>query len=428
MEPKTKRRLKIIIATVIVTVVAIALLANFSRNEKAIERTLVHRYTIDEPQLRREMGVLLGPSITAGNQVDAYDNGVEIFPPMLEAIAAAEKTINFETYIYWSGDIGQQFADAFSERAKAGVRVNIVIDWVGSLPMEETLLTQMKEAGVRVEMYRPLRWYSFSRMNNRTHRKLLIVDGRVGFTGGVGIADIWAGDAEDPDHWRDMHFRARGPVVAQMQAAFNDNWIKITGEVLNGGEYFPPLEPVGDMDAHLFISSPAGGSESMHLMYLMAIAAAENTIDVHASYFIPDELAVQAMRAALKRGVRIRVLVPGEHIDSETVRIASKKLWGDLLREGAEVYEYKPTMMHVKSLIVDGLLVSVGSTNFDMRSFSLNDEASLNVYDREFAARMTRTFEADLQHAKRYDHQMWLERSWKEKFMENLVIPFRSQL
>jgi cardiolipin synthase len=428
MEPKTKRRLKIIIATVLATVVAIALLANFSRNEKAIERTLVHRYTIAEPQLRREMGVLLGPSITAGNQVDAYDNGVEIFPPMLEAIAAAEHTINFETYIYWSGDIGQKFADSLSERAKAGVRVNVVIDWVGSLQMDESLLQQMRDAGARVEMYRPLRWYNFSRMNNRTHRKLLIVDGRVGFTGGVGIADIWAGDAEDPDHWRDMHFRARGPVVAQMQAAFNDNWIKITGEVLNGGEYFPPLEPVGDMDAHLFISSPAGGSESMHLMYLMAIAAAEHTIDIHASYFVPDELAVQAIRAALKRGVRIRVLVPGEHIDSETVRIASKKLWGDLLREGAEVYEYEPTMMHVKSLIVDDLLVSVGSTNFDMRSFSLNDEASLNVYDRDFAARMTRVFEEDIKSAKRYDHAMWLDRSWKEKFMESLVIPFRSQL
>jgi cardiolipin synthase len=220
----------------------------------------------------------------------------------------------------------------------------------------------------------------------------------------------------------------RGPVVAQMQAAFNDNWIKITGEVLNGEEYFPPLPRAGDMDAHLFIASPTGGSESMHLMYLIAIAAAEESIDMHASYFVPDELTELALRTALRRGVKLRVLVPGEHIDSETVRIASKKLWGNLLREGAEIHEYEPTMMHVKMLIVDDLLVSVGSTNFDERSFSLNDEASLNIYDPGFAHAMTKIFEADIQHAKQYDHAMWVKRPWKEKFMETVVMPLRSQL
>ena len=423
-----RRRWKIILWTVAATVFAIAIAANFARPEKKLERTVAHRYTVAEPQFRREMGVMLGPGITTGNHVDAYDNGDEIFPPMLAAIASAEHTINFETYIYWSGDVGRKFAEALAERARAGVRVNVIIDWVGGLKMENDLLALMQDAGADVQLYRPLRWYNLSRLNNRTHRKLLIVDGHTGFTGGVGIADVWGGSAQDPDHWRDMHFRARGPVVAQMQAAFNDNWIKATGEVLNGAEYFPPLAPVGDMDAHLFISSPAGGSESMHLMYLMAIAAADRTLDIHASYFVPDELAVYALRAALKRGVRVRVLVPGEHIDSETVRIASKKLWGDLLREGAEVYEYEPTMMHVKSLIVDGYMVSVGSTNFDMRSFSLNDEASLNIYDTGFAAHMTAVFEADLRHAKRYDHRMWMARPWHEKFMEAVVTPLRSQL
>jgi cardiolipin synthase len=428
MDPKKKRRLKLIAVTVVLTVIGVTLLANFSRSEKAVEHTLAHQYAIDDPQFRREMGVMLGPSIAGGNHVDAYDNGDEIFPPMLEAIAAAEKTINFETYIYWSGEVGQQFADALAERARAGVRVNVIIDWVGGMKMENALLQEMVDAGAHVELYRPLRWYNLGRLNHRTHRKLLVVDGKVGFTGGVGIADVWSGHAEDPDHWRDMHFRVRGPVVAQMQAAFNDNWIKVTGEVLNGEDYFPPLPRAGDMDAHLFISSPSGGGESMHLMYLMAIAASRRTIDMHASYFVPDELAVTALRSALRRGVRVRVLVPGEHIDSETVRIASKRLWGDLLREGAEIYEYEPTMMHVKSMIADGYMVSVGSTNFDMRSFSLNDEASLNVYDHDFAAHMTAVFEEDIRHAKKYDHQMWLERPWKEKFMESVVMPLRSQL
>ncbi len=317
-----RRRWKIILWTVAATVFAIAIAANFARPEKKLERTVAHRYTVAEPQFRREMGVMLGPGLTTGNHVDAYDNGDEIFPPMLAAIASAEHTINFETYIYWSGDVGRKFAEALAERARAGVRVNVIIDWVGGLKMENDLLALMQDAGADVQLYRPLRWYNLSRLNNRTHRKLLIVDGHTGFTGGVGIADVWGGSAQDPDHWRDMHFRARGPVVAQMQAAFNDNWIKATGEVLNGAEYFPPLTPVGDMDAHMFISSPAGGSESMHLMYLMAIAAADRTLDIHASYFVPDELAVYALRAALKRGVRVRVLVPGEHIDSETVRIA----------------------------------------------------------------------------------------------------------
>lgn len=374
------------------------------------------------------MGVLLGPGITSGNRVEALDNGDEIFPAMLEAIRGTNRTINFETYIYWSGEVGREFSDALSERARSGVEVNVVIDWVGGLKMEPALATAMRAAGVRVEYYRPLAWYNVSRLNKRTHRKLLVVDGRLGFTGGVGIADQWAGHAEDPDHWRDMHFRVQGPVVAQMQAAFIDNWIKTTGHVLNGEDYFPPLAPVGDMDAHLFISSPSGGSESMHLMYLMAIAATRETLDVHASYFVPDELTVRALRMALKRGVRVRVLVPGEHIDSDLVRVSSRAIWGDLLQAGAQIHVYQPTMMHVKSLIADGLLVSVGSTNFDVRSFQLNDEASLNVYDRDFAARMTATFERDLIDARPYTHEQWLARPWHEKASEALAWPIKSRL
>lgn len=417
-----------IVLTAAITVLAVVLAMNFSTPEKKIERKIEHRHAIADPQFRREMSVLLGPAILPGNHVIDYENGDEIFPAMLGAIASAQKTITFETYIYWSGDIGRKFELALSERARAGVRVHLLVDWVGSIKMDEEMLQSMQDAGVEVERYRPLHWYNLGRMNNRTHRKLLVIDGKVGFTGGVGIADQWTGHAQDPDHWREAHFRIEGPAVAQIQSAFNDNWIKTTGTLLNGPDYFPPLERVGDMDAHLFIASPAGGSESMHLMYLSAIAAAEHTIDLTASYFVPDELIMTALVAARKRGVRVRVLLPGKHIDSETVRLSSKASWGELLEAGIEIHEYQPTMLHVKLLVVDGELVSLGSTNFDIRSFRLNDEASLNVYDRGFAARMTEVFERDLQHAVQYSHEMWENRPLREKLAEKFVRPIRSQL
>ena len=325
----------IIVATIAATALLIFLAMNFATSEKAIERKIEHQHDLADPQFRREMSVLMGPAVVDGNQVTPLRNGDEIFPAMLDAIRAARETITFETYIYWSGEIGREFADALSARAKAGVRVNVTVDWAGSLKMDDALLDVMKRGGVRIEHYRPLRWYNIGRLNNRTHRKLLVVDGRIGFTGGVGIADQWSGHAQDPDHWRETHFRVEGPVVAQMQAAFNDNWIKTTGELLNGPAYFPALEPAGSMPAHLFVASPASGSESMHLMYLMAIAAAQRTIDLSASYFVPDTLIMQALLAARDRGVRIRILVPGEHIDSETVRYASKATWGKLLEAGA---------------------------------------------------------------------------------------------
>lgn len=417
-----------VVLTVLATMFVVLIATNIATPEKKLERKVENRYAVGEEQYCREMSVLMGPAILHGNRVVPLHNGDEIFPAMLEAIGRAQKTITFETYIYWSGEIGEKFARALAERAGAGVAVSMTVDWAGSLKMDRELLDLMKDAGVRIRHYRPLHWYSLSRLNNRTHRKLLIIDGVLGFTGGVGIADQWLGHAQDSDHWRDAHFRVEGPVVAQLQAAFLDNWIKTTGEVLNGPEYFPALEPAGDTSAHLFIASPAGGSESMHLMYLMTIAAAERTIDLAASYFVPDTLISQALIAARKRGVRVRVMVPGEHIDSFTVHIASKASWGPLLKCGIEIYEYEPTMLHLKLLVVDGEMASVGSTNFDIRSFRLNDEASLNVYDRDFAARMSKVYEADLERARPYDYERWRRRPLKKKLVEKLIIPIRSQL
>jgi cardiolipin synthase len=286
----------------------------------------------------------------------------------------------------------------------------------------------MMQAGIRVEQYHPLHWYHLVRMNNRTHRKLLVVDGKVGFTGGVGIADQWAGHAQDKDHWRDSHYRIEGPAVAQMQAAFMDNWIKATGTVLRGEGYFPPLQPMGDASAQIFTSSPSGGADSMLLMYLLAISSAVKTIDLSASYFVPDELTLRVLNDALRRGVRVRIIVPGEDIDTEIVRKASRASWGQLLATGAQIYEYQPTMFHCKTLIVDGRLASVGSTNFDMRSFRLNDEANLNVYDATFAQKLTEVFEQDLKRSQRITLQAWLHRPFIEKIMENAAAALSSQL
>lgn len=407
---------------------ALLLALNLAAGEQRIERRLQHRWGVEDPQFSREIGILLGPSIVDGNRVSDLENGEQIFPAMLQAIRAARRSITFETYIYWSGEVGRAFAAALAERARAGVAVHVLIDWVGSQRMEPHLLETMVAAGVQVQRYHPLRWYTLNRVNNRTHRKLMVVDGRVGFTGGVGIADQWEGHAQDPDHWRDSHFRVEGPAVAQMQAAFMDNWIKTRGEVLQGEAYFPPLEAHGDSPAQVFVSSPTGGGDSMMLMYLMAISAARRSIDLSAAYFVPDGLTRRALRDALRRGVRLRIIVPGEHIDTDVVRRASRAGWGELLAAGAEIREFQPTMFHCKMLVVDGHLVSVGSTNFDNRSFRLNDEANLNVYDREFAARMTEVFEQDLARSRRITHRSWLQRPWREKLLEHAASLLSPQL
>ncbi|MEO5696942.1 MAG: phospholipase D-like domain-containing protein [Burkholderiaceae bacterium] len=412
----------------LLTVLAVVLMLNMSGGEKRIERSIERRYSVDDPRFAQELGVLLGPPFVAGNEVQVLLNGDEIFPAMLKAIRSAEKTITFETYIYWSGAVGQSFADALIERAGQGVKAYVLLDWIGSAKMEDALIDRMKAAGIQVRKFHPPHWSHLARMNNRTHRKLLVVDGRVGFTGGVGVAENWAGNAQDPDHWRDTHFKVEGPVVAQMQAVFLDNWIKVTGDVLNGAQVFPVLGPRGTSAAQMFSSSPSGGSASMRLMYLMAITAASRSIDLSASYFVPDELMNKALVEAIRRGVRLRIVVPGDHIDSETVRSASRASWGPLLEAGATIAEYEPTMYHCKVLVVDGLLVSVGSTNFDNRSFRLNDEATLNIIDAGFAAQQTKIFEADLARSRAITLAEWRERPWRERLGEWFASLLESQL
>jgi cardiolipin synthase len=404
------------------------LVPNFGSGEKHIARPLQRLYATDDPQFGRDMSVLLGPPVVENNHIEVLLNGDQIFAAMLTSIRQAQRTLTFETYIYWSESIGEEFATALSERARAGVKVHVLLDWIGSFKIENEHLEAMRNAGVEVERFHRPHWSHLPRFNNRTHRKVLVVDGVLGFTGGVGIADQWRGNAQDEDHWRDTHFRVAGPVVAHMQAVFADNWAKATSRILNGADYFPALQPCGTMPAQMFMSSPSGGSESMHLMYLMAITAAARTIDLSSSYFVPDALTVDTLVAAAKRGVKIRIITPGRKTDATIVRRASRARWGPLLEAGITIAEYQPTMFHCKVLVVDGLLVSVGSTNFDNRSFRLNDEANLNVFDAAFALEQISIFEADLARARPVTLQAWRKRPLKEKLLERSASLLGNQL
>src|SRR5687767_2664576 len=287
MKVTVPKVLGLVAVTAAVTLLGVNLL---SGSEKQIDRKVEHRYGVADPQFVRALGALLGPPLVDGNRTETLINGDQIFPAMLAAIRGAKKTITFETYIYWSGEIGKAFADALAERARAGVKVHILLDWVGSQKMDEELLERMRSSGAQMHRYHPIAWHTIDRVNNRTHRKLLVVDGFIGFTGGVGIADQWSGNAQDENHWRDTHYRIEGPAVAQIQAAFVDNWMKVSGDVLHGESYFPALRPAGPHLAQMFKSSVEGGAESMHLMYLVAIAAAEKSLDLSMAYFVPDDV------------------------------------------------------------------------------------------------------------------------------------------
>jgi cardiolipin synthase len=417
-----------IILTAGITLFLSVFLRNLTTGERKIDREIESLHGVEDEQFQREVGHLLGPPILAGNRVDTLINGKEIFPAMLDAIRGAERTIVFETFIYWKGDIARELTEAIAERARAGVRVHMLLDWLGSKKMDEALIQEMKDAGAEIERYHPIRWYNLDRINNRTHRKLLVVDGRIGFTGGVGIADEWLGNAEDPDHWRDNHYRVEGPVVAQMQAAFTDNWMKTRSRVLHGDNYFPPLEEAGQCHAQMFRSSRSEGSESARLLFLFSMAAARRTLYIGSAYFVPDDLAVQTLIDAKERGVQVEILIPGRHIDTKVTRRASRSRWGKLLEAGIEIWEYQPTMFHCKLMVVDECWTSVGSTNFDNRSFRLNDEANLNVLDRSFAERQIEIFQRDKKRAKLITLEEWRRRPFSEKVIEHAAGLLRSQL
>ena len=416
------------ILTFLATGLAVLAAANLSLGDKKIDTSVTSLYGVADPEFVRTMSVMLGPALVPGNRTRALVNGDEIFPEMLAAIRGARRSISFEMYIYWKGSVGEQFTAALEERARSGVKVHVIIDALGSQKIEKSVIGRLRDAGARVVLYNPVRWDTIARMNNRTHRKIMVIDGALGYTGGAGIGDEWSGDAQDAAHWRDTHFRLEGPAVAQMQAAFMENWIEVTGEVLHGPDYFPELRPAGGELAQFMVSSPGGGGESAQLLYLMSIAAARRSIQLSAAYFVPDDNEVRQLVEAAARGVRVQIIVPGPITDTAAVRRASRSTWGELLRAGVEIYEYQPTFYHVKVMTVDGLWVTAGSTNFDTRSFSTNDEANLNVYDRAFAAAQERIFEQDLERSRRITLEQWERRPFSEKLWDHALGLLSSQL
>lgn len=289
------KKYRLIIVTILLTAVGLLVYANLRSPQQEMSYRIEDTESVEDPHFAKVIGELLGPPLLPGNQIQGLYNGDQIFPAMLSAIASAKKSITFESYIYWSGQIGEQFVNALSERARAGVPVHVHLDWLGSQKIDESYLERMTKSGVQVERYHALRWYNLSRMNNRTHRKILVVDGEVGFTGGVGISDDWSGDGLQPEHWRDSHFEVRGPVVGQMQSAFMDNWLKSRPEVLHSPAYFPVSQPIGESRAQMFKSSSREGGSSVRIMYLMAITAARKSILLESAYFVPDPTTIDEL-------------------------------------------------------------------------------------------------------------------------------------
>lgn len=384
--------------------------------------------TTSKADFERSMLGIHSGQYSAGNEVLTLQNGAEIFPAMLDAIANAEASINLETYVYWSGAIGARFAEALAERAAAGVEVNVLLDWQGSVPMRPELIELMTAAGVVVERFRPVHWYTIDRLNSRTHRKLLVVDGRIGFIGGVGIADKWLGDARNPDEFRELHYRVEGPIVAAMQGAFVFNWVEASGHTLQGPAYFPELDTSDDGQLAQLVYSTTGARNVMHLMLMTAISAAQNNIRIGTAYFVPDEIALRQLLAARERGVRVDIMVPGKHTNKDVVRSASRHFWGDLLRAGVNIYEFDPTMYHAKIMVVDDRWTTVGSANFDERSFRLNDEANLNLFGADFAHEQIQIFEQDLAKSTPITLEQWEDRPISEKALDWLASVLRVQL
>jgi cardiolipin synthase len=386
-------------------------------------------YGPGNPVFMDSLGPVLGAEFTGGNRIEILSNGDQFFPAMLEAIAEAKKSITLETYIWSSGKISDQFIEALAERARHGVTVNVMVDGMGAIKLKDSDQHRMLDAGINFLKYGREHWYEIkANVNHRTHRKLLIIDGRVGFTGGMCIDDKWLGHAESPEHWREIQVRVEGPVVRQMQAVFASNWLVTTSRLLVGPEYFPAgIPPREGSLAQCYKSGPGGNPENARISYLMAIAAARKSIRIQHAYFVPDDLAIEMLLAARKRGVQIDVIVPA-HNDSRFGRAASRSRWGKLLEAGVVFHRYEPAMYHPKAMIVDDIFLTIGSVNFDNRSFGINDEVAINVLDRRVVADAQKLFDDDLAHSTPLTLEEFRDRPWWQKLVDHFCGLFRSQL
>ena len=368
-----------------------------------------------------------------GNTASLLLNGDQIFPAQLEAIRSARRTISYAQYFYEEGPIGLEIAEALAERCRAGVRGHILLDGFGTLTMPAAYHQTMTAAGCEVATFRPLSPLSLlaavglGRANKRLHRRILVVDGRIGFTGGSGVSPKWTGDGRTEGHWRDTDVSIEGPIVARLQGAFAENWLEATGNVLGGDAYFPPLPPRGSVSAQIVRSSPSGGSFSMYTMFLLAMSSARRSIYITNPYFLPDARMTRVLAEAPRKGVRVVVLLPGA-IDNNIVRHASRSQFGALLEAGVEIYEYQAGLLHAKTMTIDGIWATIGSTNLDTRSFALNEEINAVLYDTEVAGRLEKVFADDLTYARKIDHAEWRGRGFFGRLLELLSLPIREQL
>jgi len=384
---------------------------------------------VRQPAFAATLGAYTGTTVVGGNRVSLLLNGEEIFPAKLAAIRKAKRTINYAQYVFEDGGPAEDIAEALAERCRAGVKVNVLLDAVGALAMPPTHRSTMSEAGCRVETYRPLSPFTLDRVNFRNHRRILVVDGLVGITGGSGISGKWSGNGRQEGRWRDTDIMVEGPVVEQLQGAFAENWLEATGVAIGGPEYFPRsrLESRGSVEAQVVRSSPAGGSTAMYTMFLLALASAKHSVYITNPYFLPDEKMTTTLIAAARRGARIVLIVPGA-IDHNLVRQASRSEFGRLLKRGIQIYEYRPALLHAKTMVIDGVWATVGSTNLDHRSFALNEELNVVLYNTNIAQRLETVFEQDLANSKQVTYEDWRRRSVVNRFLELLAIPFREQM
>jgi cardiolipin synthase len=361
---------------------------------------------------------LTGSPIQSGNRVEVLQNGDEFFPALLRDIEAAQHNVHLETYVWWQGEICGQVARALAGKARQGVEVRLTLDAVGSNKGDKKLFEEMEKAGVRIAIFHPFRIQDIGLINNRTHRKLAVLDGSIGYVFGHGISEEWTGHGQDELHWRDTGVRIEGPVVNAIQAVFAENWVEQTAEVLLGEEYFPRLGPAGEVRAHVTASSPQGGVSRLELLFKLAVGSAQKELLIQNPYFIPDAEMVGLLQQAAKRGVKVRIILPGTVTDSSVVLHAGHRRYEQLLSHGIEIYEHQRTLVHQKVMIVDGLWSHVGSTNFDDRSFDINDEASVGLIDSAVAAQLRAAFDRDLRACDRLTLEEWQQRSAWHRFID----------
>jgi cardiolipin synthase A/B len=400
---------------------------------KALVVREVPQIIVGEASFFRTIEAHTDAPIVSGNRIEVLFNGDETFPAMLRDIRKAKFTITFAQYLYEDGSIAREMAQAFAERCRAGVKAHILLDSHGSGKAPSDIIATMKDAGCHVEYFHRVEAegiifpWKLLRYNYRNHRRILVIDGQIGFTGGYGISEAWTGNGRTPEHWRDTNARIEGPVVRFLQAALVENWLETTGIAIGGDGYFPRIDPVGNVTGQIVKSSPTGGSFRNYMLFLLSINSAKKSILITNPYFIPDNVMTEALVKATARGVRVIVLLPGE-IDSRLTYTASRSHYGPLLLGGIQVYEYKASLMHAKTIVVDGVWSTIGSTNFDNRSFALNQEINLTVYDRGIAHRLEQIFQEDLKYSQRISYEQWRSRSLFERVVEMFAFPIREQL